>query len=145
MQRPKVLQVSTREKAVTVEVRIGNQKLGAILDTEAKPSVIDMGTVRMLGLEREVIPTASRVYGLGNNPVNVSGYVDVEVKVGTLKPVFERIQVLDSAEPTLLLGKEFMGHFGPVTFDWEKGRVKLGHSWVPAQSLLSQRTWSCSP
>ena len=53
----------------------------------------------------------SRVYGLCNNPMNVAGYLDVAIQIGTLEPVNDRVQVLDSTEPTLLLGRRFMGHF----------------------------------
>ena len=45
--------------------------------------------------------------------------------------------MLDRTEVTLLLGRSFMGYFGPVTFDWAYGRVKLAHTWVTAQSLLT--------
>ena len=47
----------------------------------------------------------------------VCGYLDVAIQIGALKPVIDRVQVLDSTEATLLLGRMFMGHFGPVTFD----------------------------
>ena len=67
-------------------------------------------------------------------------YLDVAIQIGTLKPVIDRVQVLDSTEATLLLGRRFMGHFGPVTFDWANSRAKLGHTWVTAQSLLSGAT-----
>ena len=139
-QRPNVYQVSNHEEAVTVEVKIGTHKVAAVLDTGARPSVIDIGTARRLELMDRLVAAPSRVYGLCNNPVKISGYLDVAIQVGMLEPVIERVQVLDSTEATLLLGRRFMGHFGPVTFDWANGRVKLGHTWVTAQSLLSGAT-----
>ena len=138
--RPNIYQVSNYEEAVTVEVKIGYHTVDAVLDTGAKPSVIDIGTVRQLELEDRLVAAPSRVYGLCNNPVKVCGYLGIAIQIEALKPVIDRVQVLDSTEATLLLGRRFMGHFGPVTFDWANGRVKLGHTWVTAQSLLSGAT-----
>ena len=138
--RPNIYQVADQEEAVTVEVKIGQHKIAAMLDTGARPSVIDIGTVRQLGLEERLVRAACQVYGLCNNPVMVCGYIDVSIEVGTFEPVLERMQVLDSAEPTLLLGRKFMGNLGPVTFDWENSRVKIGRSWISARSLLSGAT-----
>ena len=36
------------------------------------------------------------------------------------------MQVLDSTEPTLLLGRRFIGNLGPITFDWGNSRVRVG-------------------
>ena len=98
--RPNICQVYDQEEAVTIEVRIGQHKIAAMLDTGAKPSVMDIGTVRQLELEEMLVAAPSQVNGLCNNPVMVCGYADVSIQVGTLEPVLERIQVLDSAEPT---------------------------------------------
>ena len=138
--RRNIYQVSNHEEAVTVEVKIGTHAVEAVLDTGARPSVIDIGTVRQLELEDRLVVAPSRVYGLCNNPVKVCGYLDVAIQIGALKPVIDRVQVLDSTEATLLLGRRFMGHFGPVTFDWANSRVKLGHAWVTARGLLSGAT-----
>ena len=72
--------------------------------------------------------------------MKVSGYLDVAIQIGAFKPVIDHVQVLDSTEATVLLGRRFMGHFGPATFDWANSRVKLGHAWVIAQSSLSGAT-----
>ena len=123
-----------------IEVRIGQHKIAAMLDTGAKPSVMDIGTVRQLELEEMLVAAPSQVYGLCNNPVMVCGYAAVSIQVGTLEPVLERIQVLDRAEPTLVLGRRCMSKLRPVTFDWENSQVKISHSWITARSLLSGAT-----
>ena len=74
--RPRIYQLADHEEAVTVEVRINHHKTAAMLDTGAKPSVIDVGTLQRLELEGLVIPVPSEMYGLCNNPVKVIGYVD---------------------------------------------------------------------
>ena len=48
-----------------IEVAIGPHKANAMLDTGARPSVVDMKTASELGLQ--IIPSAHRVYGLCNN------------------------------------------------------------------------------
>ena len=62
------------------------------------------------------------------------------VKVGGRSPVMERIEVLDSDEPTLLLGRKFMEQLGQVTFDWVNGRVRFGQSWITVHNTLSGAT-----
>ena len=126
------------EDAVTIEVYIGPHKVEAILDTGARPSVIDINTAHRLGLP--IIPAVRRVYGLCNNPVRVNGYVEAMVQVGGRSPVMERIEVLDSDEPTLLLGRRFMEQLGQVTFDWVNGRVRFGRSWITVHKTLSGAT-----
>ena len=126
------------EEAVTVEVYIGPHKVEAMLDTGARPSVIDINTARRLDLP--IIPAARRVYGLCNNPVRVSGYVDAMVQVGGMSPVMERVEVLDSDEPTLLLGRKFLERLGEVTFDWVNGRVRFWRSWTTVHKTLSGAT-----
>ena len=59
-----------------------------------------------------LVATQSRVYGLCNNLVNVSGYLDVAILIGALEPVIDRMQVLDSTEATLLFGRRFMRNLG---------------------------------
>ena len=139
-QKRNVYQVSAHEEAVTVEVKIGFHRVATMLNTGAKPSVIDLGTLRQLELEENLVPAKSNVYDLCNNPVKVNGYVGVTIQIGKLEPVVERMQVLDSEEATLLLGRRFMGHLGLVTFDWANSRVKIGHSWIDTQSSLSGAT-----
>ena len=91
------------EEAVTIEVYIGPHKVEAMLDTGARHSVIDSDTGRGLGLP--VFPAAHKVYGLCNNPVRVNGYIDAPIKGNDREPVIERIEVLDSNEPTILIGR----------------------------------------
>ena len=66
-------QVSEKEEAVTVEVSIGGNKVAAVLDTGARPSIIDMGTLRRLGLEDEMIVIPGRVNG--NATTNESSWI----------------------------------------------------------------------
>ena len=107
-----------------VEVLIGSHRVAPMLDTGAKPNVIDFGTLRQLELEEKFVPATSKVYGLCNNPVKFNGYVNVTIEIGEMDPVVERMQVLDSEDAILLLGRRFMEHLGPITFNWARGGSK---------------------
>ena len=120
----------TSEDSVTLELMIGGRKVPALMDTGAKPSVIDFGTIQTLGLEEDIVEEPSRVYGLCKAPVQVKGYIEIPIQVGQHEPRMIRLQVLESNEPTLLLGRSFMKQFGTVLFDWKRGKIKLGEDWV---------------
>ena len=73
-------------------------------------------------------------------PVEVIGFVDVEVCVGTRAPVMQCLQVLNSDKRVFVLGRELMGKFGAVAFDFQENRIKLGNTWEPVQDLVSGST-----
>ena len=90
---------------------------------------MDSNTARRIGLFQSLVKIPTEVYGLCNNPVPVIGYVDALIGFAEREATPQRIQILDSEEPTLLLGRQFMKKLGSVKFDFEKGLVKLGGSW----------------
>ena len=111
-----------------------------MLDTGARPSVIDRYTLQNLGLDKQMREDPSKVFGLCEAPVEVIGFVDVEVCVGTRAPVMQRLQVLNSDNRIFILGREFMRKFGAVAFDFQESRIKLGNTWEPVQDLVSGST-----
>ena len=100
-----------------------------MLDTGAKPSVIDRNTLGELNLEKQLVKAPGKVYGLCNSPVRVLGYVDALIQVGDETPVMQRLHVLDNNERTLLLGRQFMENFDELG-------IKFGKEWQPAQTML---------
>ena len=124
------------EDAVTLRVVIAGKEISAILDTGAKPSVMDRNTLAQLGLDDHIQPACIHVFGLGKAPVPVVGKVNVKVKIGRAEAT-TAFYVLDNDEPTLLLGREFMVCFDRVTFDFAKGRIGLGEAWTPIESTLT--------
>lgn len=104
------------EASVTIVLKVNGHTVAAILDTGAKPSVVDTLTIQRLGLENLVVPAKSRVYGLCNSPVQVTGYVEVPIQIVGEKPVHHRIHVIQQCEPTLLLGRQFMRLFSRAVF-----------------------------
>ena len=134
--RGNVYQVSTSENAVTLIVRIQGKEVAAMLDTGATPCVIDRGTVERLNLTQIIEHEPSKVYGLFNSPVQVLGYMMVKVKVGLHRPVVQKLQVLDTEEPIVLLGRQLMQQLGTVSFDFQNSRIKTGDTWESYETAI---------
>ena len=127
---------STSENAVTLIVRIQGKEVAAMLDTGATPCVIDRGTVERLNLTQITEHEPSKVYGLCNSPVQVLGYMMVKVKVGSHRPVVQKLQVLDTEELTVLLGRQLMQQLGTVSFDFQNSRIKIGDTWESYETAI---------
>ena len=125
-----------QEGSVTLEIRIEGKKKVPLLDTGARPSVIDIRTLAELGLEDKLVELPDQVFGLCKSLVEVKGHVDVEIQVAEEIPVVTRMKVLDSQEATILLGREFLRKFGSVTFDFEKGNIRLGRLCIPIKAAM---------
>ena len=121
--------VGTGEDAVVIQVQIGKRTVSALINTGAKPCVMDRKTLINLQLGAMMVDAANQVYGLCNVPVKVLGYIDTEIQLGDRPPLVQRIQILDSEDPTIILGRSFMCKFKEVVFDFEHGRIKLGKNW----------------
>ena len=128
------------EDSVTIRVKVAGKVVAAVFDTGAKPSVMDRKTLGELGLENQVIPAKTKVLGLCQNPVQVIGRVKIDVNTGQGKVVTANFHVLDSQHATVLLGREFMAHFDQVTFDFGRGRIRLGEAWIPIESTIKGGT-----
>ena len=138
--RERVYQVTMGESAVTIQVKIGGRRLAAMFDTGASPCVMDSDTARKTRLFERMIPARTDVYGLCNNPVPVLGYADAEIFLERGEPAVQRIQILQTEEPTLLLGRLFMRKLGSVQFDFQRGRIKLGQYWTDIESTVEGAT-----
>ena len=117
------------EKAASISVRVGDSAIRALLDTGAKVNVMDVQTMRELGLTDRLRSKTVQVYGVGGAPVTVVGSVDIPISVSGEEARWTRVHVLEGEEQALLLGRQFMKSFGRVTFDWDEGvllRVKSG-------------------
>ena len=97
----------------------------ALLDTGAKPSVIDTGTLQELGLGHREQKRESQVFGLGRSTVTVSGQVEVEIDLGDRQKLLQRLKVIEVEEPMFILGREFLSKFVTVEFNWNKCAIRL--------------------
>ena len=133
-------EVSIGAGAVSVQVMIRRERLTAILDTGASPCVMDSNTAKRTKLFESMVPVPSDIYGLCNNPVPVLGYAQAKIHIEKGEPTLQRIQILDTDEPTLLLGRIFKQKLGSVEFDFRRGRVKLGKYWTDIECTVEGST-----
>ena len=63
---------------------VANTTVEMILDSGVGLSVIDLGTIRDLGLEKQINKRVDRVYGVGHNPVEI-GNIILDVDIGDIK------------------------------------------------------------
>ena len=132
-----VFTVGLGEDAVTIQIEVEGHCISAMLDTGARPNVVDYNTLQDLNLNQNLVDCPGQVFGLCDNPIKVLGYLDTEVRVGRHTPVKQRLKVLDYDNPTLILGRSFMRSFSEVTFDFKGGRIKLDGEWEPVQASVS--------
>ena len=118
------------ERSATISVKVNGMTTRALLDTGAKVSVMDVGTMRELKLEHKLMPSRGQVFGVCNIPVRVIGMWT------PLSRLLTRVQRCRGFKywkgmDKHLLGRQFMQLFGCVTFDWSKGTVSLGNAKIP--------------
>ena len=130
----------TCETSVMLDVMVEGNPGVALLDTGAKPSVIDAITLREFGLAHRERKNGSQVFGLGRSAVAVSGQVEVEIDIGNDQRVLQCLQVIDVEEPTFILGREFLAKFDSVEFNWNRCEIRLGDQWKRARAFLSGGT-----
>ena len=58
------------------------------------------------------------------------GFADVKMELEDGQICKHTFTVLDSPEPTVILGREFLRGFNSFEIDWDRRRVRLGNSWL---------------
>ena len=91
------------ESAVTLEVKINGVRLLAMLDTGAKPSVMDKRTLREISGYDAKRAESDHVYGLDNNPIAVLGCVNIEVDLDDQQVSTQEFKIIDTDERILIL------------------------------------------
>ncbi|KAI6648335.1 hypothetical protein LOD99_12144 [Oopsacas minuta] len=117
------------ENAVTSEVSANGVKLHEMLDTGAKPSVLDRRTLQKIGRSASELTERGHVFGLCSVPIVVLGCVNVTVDIGDQQVVTSRFKVIDTDERIFILGRDFMSNFDSVEFDWDNCKVCFGGFW----------------
>ena len=135
------MQVSERgvgtELSVILPVRVANTTLEMVLDSGAGPSVIDLRTIRELGLERRIYRQVGKVHGVGQNPVHLVGNITLEIDLGDNQVSRHSFGVLhDTTAKTRILGRDLLKKFGSTQFDWESHRVRIGSVWKDTCAVL---------
>ena len=133
------MQVSDRlpsELSVLLLVKLENTPMKMILDSGAGPSILDIGTVRELGLENSIRRRVGTVYGVGQNPVHLMGNITLEIDIGDDQIVRHSFGVLQDPNKTCILGRDLLRKFGSTEFDWNTQRIRLGSVWKDTQAIL---------
>ena len=121
------------EDSASISVKVRGLVVRALLDTGAKVNVMDMQTMKELGMINHLKPGIGRVYGVGGAPITVIGAVEIPLELGDRETRWVRVHVVEGEEQALLLGRQFLRLFGRVTFDWEAGTITLGSSVIEIQ------------
>ena len=77
-----VFTVGLEEDAVTIQIEVEGHCISAILDTGARPNVVEYNTLQDLNLNQNLVDRPGQVFGLCDNPIKVLGYLDTEVRMG---------------------------------------------------------------
>ena len=93
------------ETAVVVPVKWNGKPINVMMDTGADPSVVDRGTVQKMNIPYST--KYSQVYGLGRTALAVCGTACVAIDVGDGRPLEHEIEVLDTNNRVVILGRRF--------------------------------------
>ena len=106
-----------------MRVIIENNPTNVSINTGAGISVIDLETVRHLGLESYTTQsqTVQNIYEVSGSNIKVIGIIEVSVKLGSLMCT-HLIRVIES-ETRNIFGRDFMSKFKQTVFDWEKNEI----------------------
>ena len=114
---------------VVLPVKINGKSVSALLDSGAGPSVMDLQTVRNLGLQEHMRSISNKIFGLTQEPVNVVGRLEVLLDLGDNQIVRHSFEVLSGVHNTCILGRDLLSKFGALEFDWLNHQIRVGDSW----------------
>lgn len=101
-----------------------------MLDTGASCSLIDIGSLQTLGLDKKVIKTEHKLVDASGRDMNIVGSVVISICIGEVT-IMQQLKVLNAKTyKHVLLGRDFLSHFGTIVFDTVANRVKLGEKWL---------------
>ena len=111
------------------------------MDSGAGASVIDIGTLKYIGLDKEVKKLSELDQPLINasgNEMDILGVVNIPVTVDNGKVVQQEFKVLNSSHAIILMGQDYMSRYKRVTFDFVNNRVQLSKTWVNGVRIKSK-------
>ena len=120
--------MSPAENCVMIGLTINKRHLRGMMDSGAKRSVIDIGTLETLHKDIRIEPKDDiRLYDASDNKMNILGCCSLTLRIPKVnKTVTQEFTVLNvKTYKTLLLGRDFFKKMGPVTIDVGHNRTKL--------------------
>ena len=64
------------------------------------------------------------------------GNISISVDMGDDQKLVHSFGILHEANPTRILGRDFLRRLGPTEFDWETKRVRLGSVWKKSDAVI---------
>ena len=98
------------------------------MDTGSGCSIIDLGTLQRIGLDNCIDKSSPKaLINASGDTMKILGTVKIDVTIAGSQPRNHVFQVLDSVTySNVLLGRDFMRHFGSVQFDFARNSIQLG-------------------
>ena len=124
------------ELSVLIAIKLNGVQTNGLVDSGAGPSVIDIGTVCALGLERVMKINFGFLYGISREPVHVVGNLDLTVDLGDKQVLEHTFEVLKDTGTICILGRDLLKKLGTTEFDWQSRQVRLGTTWKSSQATI---------
>ena len=136
----RIYQVSDKyyntELSVALTAKLNRKPFTMLLDSGAGPSVVDLETVRILGLESKIYRRPTKLFGVGKKPIHTVGNINLLVDVGDNQILEHTFGVLEDDCPIHILGRDFLRRFGSKEFNWESKSIRLGKIWKKGDSVI---------
>ena len=92
------------ELSAALSVKLNGESVSALVDSGAGPSVIDIETVRDLGLEVELVNKTGKTFGLAKEPVEVIGTLKLTLDLGNRQIPRSSVRSVDGRSEHVYLG-----------------------------------------
>ena len=126
----RIYQVSDKyyntELSVALTAKLNRKPFTMLLDSGAGPSVVDLETVRILGLESKIYRRPTKLFGVGKKPIHTVGNINLLVDVGDNQILEHTFGVLEE-DKSIRLGKI-----------WKKGDSVIQGSDIFARSYVAE-------
>ena len=115
------------------------------MDTGSGCSIIDLGTLQRIGLDNCIDKSSPKaLINASGDTMKILGTVKIDVTIAGSQPRNHVFQVLDSVTySNVLLGRDFMRHFGSVQFDFARNSIQLGKLSLSGLSPNTARVRLC--
>ena len=109
--------------------------MNVLLDTGASCSLIDLGSLEILGLASNIRQSEHRVIDASGHEMKLRGSVFIKIGVKDAV-VYQKMNVLDSKSyRNVLLGWDFLSQFCTVQFHFQSNRIQLGSLWYNCATI----------
>ena len=115
------------------------------MDTGSGCSIIDVGTLQRIGLDNCIDKSFPKaLINASGDTMKILGTVKIDVTIAGSQPRNHVFQVLDSVTySNVLLGRDFMRHFGSVQFDFARNSIQFGKLSLSGLSPNTARVRLC--